>query len=254
MRAITRWPSPAMAEAELTHMARVPIDLALAGAQHAAYCAALAAAGCVVAELPVLAGHPDCAFVEDVAVILPEAVILCRPGAESRRGEAAAIVAALPTDRPLHRVEAPGTIDGGDVLVVGRDIFIGLSSRTNAEAIAAVTAATAGFGYKVIAVPVPGALHLKTAVTALADDLLVINPAWVDGAVFGRRLLTVDPAEPFGANVLHAGTGMFHAAASPLTRARIIAAGFAVTPIDISEFAKAEAGLTCLSLIVPPAV
>ena len=252
--AITRRPGPEMAEAaELTHMARQPIDMTHADAQHAAYRAALAAAGLAVTDLPPLDGHADAAFVEDVALLFPELVVVTRPGAVSRQAEVAALAPHLPADRPRAVIAAPATIDGGDVLVIGRDVFVGLSSRTNRDAVAQLTALLAMHGYRLTAVAVPGALHLKTAATALADDLVLLNPAWVSADAFGRRWLAVDPAEPFGANTLHAGGQIFHAAASPRTRARIAAQGLAVTPLEIGEFAKAEAGLTCLSLLVPPA-
>lgn len=254
MHALTRRPGPEMATAaELTHMDRQPIAMTRALAQHDAYRAALAGAGLAVIDLPALAGHADAAFVEDVALAFPEMLVLTRPGAASRQGEVAALAPHLPDDRPHAGVTAPATIDGGDVLVIGRDVFVGLSRRTNAAAVEQLTALLAPFGYRVIAVAVPGALHLKTAATALAGDLVLLNPEWIDAVAFGRRWLAVDPAEPFGANTLHAGGRIFHAAASPRTRARIEAEGFAVTPLDISEFAKAEAGLTCLSILVPPA-
>lgn len=255
MHALTRRPGPELATgAELTHMHRQPIDMGLALTQHRACRDALAAAGLAVIDLPALPGHADAAFVEDVALAFPELLVLTRPGAASRQGEVAALAPHLPQDRPIAAIAEPATIDGGDVLVIGREVFIGLSGRTNRAAVDQLTALLAPHGYCVIAVAVPGALHLKTAATALADDLMLLNPGWVGPGAFGRRWLAVDPGEPFGANTLHAGGRIFHAAASPRTRARIIAAGFAVTPLDISEFAKAEAGLTCLSILVPPAV
>ncbi len=252
--AITRRPSPAMADAELTHIAPVPIDIARADAQHAAYRAALIGTGLALVDLPALAGHPDCAFVEDVAVCLPEVVIRCRPGAVSRRGEVSAIAGALPMDRRVATIDAPGTIDGGDVLVIAKDIYIGRSTRTDAAAIAAVTCIVEPHGYRVHSVPMASALHLKTAVTALADDLLLLNPGWVDATLFGgRRHVAVAAGEPFAANSLRIGDALLYPAAYPQTAARIEAVGLAITGLDISEFAKAEAGLTCLSLIVPPA-
>ncbi len=247
VRAITRRPG-ALDRAELTHIARVPVDMARAAAQHAAYRAALARAGAEVVVLPALPDHPDCCFVEDTAVLLPELVIATRPGAASRQGEVGHIAAHLPSDRPRVTIAAPGTLDGGDVLVVGRDIFIGLTLRSNADAVAQVAAAAAAYGYRVTGVPLANALHLKTAVSALADDLVLVNTDWLDPAIFGRRHIASAPGEPFAANSLTVGGTVFHAT-GPATLARIAAAGFAVEFLDISEFAKAEAGLTCLSLI-----
>ncbi|OYU14481.1 MAG: dimethylargininase [Alphaproteobacteria bacterium PA4] len=247
IHALTRLPGP-LDRAELTHIDRVPVDMARALAQHAAYRAALTRAGASVTVLPALPDHPDCCFVEDTAVMLPELTIVTRPGAASRRGEIAAIVPHLPGDRPQLVITAPGTIDGGDVMVVGRDIFIGLTRRTNAEAVAQVAAGVAAHGYRVTAVPLAKALHLKTAVSALADDLVLVNTDWLDPAIFGRRHIASAPGEPFAGNSLTVGNTVFHATGEQ-TLARIAAAGFAVEFLDISEFAKAEAGLTCLSLI-----
>lgn len=250
--AITRLPSPALPHCELTHIARVPVDLGRAHVQHAAYRAALTAAGARVALLPALGDYPDSCFVEDVAVLLPELAIATRPGAVSRQGEVAEIAPHLPGDRPRVTIAAPGTLDGGDVMVVGRDIFIGLTARSNAAAVAQVAGAVAEFGYRVTGVPLAGALHLKTAVSALADDLVLVNADWLDPAIFGRRHIAAAPGEPFAGNSLTVGTTVFHAAGAA-TAARVAAAGFAVVRLDIGEFAKAEAGLTCLSLIVPEA-
>ncbi len=250
--AITRRPSPHMSDCELTHLSRTPIDAAEAERQHTAYRAALAACGIAVAALPPLDGHPDCAFVEDTAICLPELFVICRPGAASRLGEVASVAAVLPADRPQHIIEAPATIEGGDVLVAGKTIFVGRSTRTNAAGIAALAQATGSFGYRVVAVEVPGALHLKTAATALAPDLLLTNPAWVDVAAFGDlRHIAVSQAERFASNILSVNGQVFMHAGMPQTAAAITAAGFAVTALDVSEFAKAEAGLTCLSLLVP---
>lgn len=251
IRAITRQPSPLMADScELTHVERTPIDMALAASQHAAYVAALEHLGAHVTVLPPLAGHADCAFVEDPLIVLPELVIATRPGAPSRQAEGASLLAAAPIDRPHVILTAPATLEGGDVLRVGHTLYVGHSSRTNAEGIAALNRAVSPHGYTVIAVPVPGALHLKTAITALAPDLFVANPDWIDVSHFaGARIIPVDPAEPFAGNILPVGDQFLAAAAHPRTTERIDVAGFALTSVDISEFAKAEAGLTCMSLI-----
>ncbi len=251
IRAILRRPSARMEGGERTHVDRAPIDPALALAQHAAYAEALAAAGAEVLVLEGADDFPDCAFVEDVALTLPELCVVLKPGAASRRGEVEAVAAVLPADRPVMRLAA-GTMDGGDVLVVGRKIFVGLSTRTNREAIEALAAGTAAHGYQVTRVPTPGALHLKTAVTALDAETLAINPHWIDAAAFAgfRQIATAD-GEPFGGNTLTVGGRLFVQAATPRTAEAFAAAGFAPHALEIGEFAKAEAGLTCLSLIVP---
>ncbi|WP_304166545.1 dimethylarginine dimethylaminohydrolase family protein [Phenylobacterium aquaticum] len=248
---IVRALSPRMADGERTHLGRAPIDMALALVQHEAYAAALTAAGGQVTVLAADDLLADCAFVEDVAVVLPELSLVCRPGAASRRPEAAQVAPFLPADRP--RVDlAAGTLDGGDVLVVGRRIFVGLSTRTSPEGLAAFEAAVAPHGYAVIGVPVPGALHLKTAATALGPDRLLVNPAWVEPAAFeGFAILEVAEDEPFAANTLSLAGTLFTQAGAPGTFERLTRAGYAPVALEISEFAKAEAGLTCLSLIVP---
>lgn len=251
IRAILRRPSASMEGGERTHLDRAPIDPALALAQHDAYAAALAAAGAEVVMLEGADDLPDCAFVEDVALTLPELCVVLNPGAASRRGEVEAVAAVLPADRPIMRLAA-GTMDGGDVLVVGRRIFAGLSTRTDREAIAALAGATAAHGYQVTGVAVPGALHLKTAVTALDAETLAINPDWIDATAFaGFRQIATAAGEPFGGNTLTVGGRLFVQAATSRTAEAFAAAGFTPHPLEIGEFAKAEAGLTCLSLIVP---
>ncbi len=251
LKVLTRLPSPRMAEAELTHLARVPIDMALAIQQHAAYCTALSATGAEVVVLPALDGYPDCTFVEDVLISLPEISILTRPGAESRRGEVMAIQSALPADLPVAHIVTPGTVDGGDVLLIGKTLYVGLSTRTNHAGIAQLVELAQPFGYKIITVEVPGALHLKTAVTALSSDLILINPAWIDADAFGdQRRVVVHPQERFAGNSLSVGDRIFMQAVHPETARRVAAAGFAIEMLEISEFAKAEAGLTCMSVVM----
>lgn len=248
LHALTRLPSPALPDCELTHIDRQPIDLVRAEVQHAAYRAALLEAGAEVHVLAPLGDYPDSCFVEDTAVILPELVVRTRPGALSRQGEVALIAPELPADRPHITIAAPGTLDGGDVLVAGKDIFVGLTARSNAEAVAQLAEAAGRFGYRVVGVPLAGALHLKTAASALPDGRILVNPAWLDPAIFGRPWLASAAGEPFAANSLTLGDTLFHAAGAA-TSALLAAAGFRVVELDISEFAKAEAGLTCLSLV-----
>ena len=239
-----------MTHAELTHVARTPIDLPLAERQHAEYRAALAEAGLAVIDLPALDGHPDCAFVEDAAIVLPQLTVLTNPGAASRRGEVTSIAAALPGDRPMATIAAPATLDGGDVLLVGGSLYVGLSTRTNEEAVAALRVLVEPYGYAVLPVTVSGALHLKTAVTALDARTVLINPAWIDAGPFSQiEQIVVAPDEPFGANVLRIGDRVLAQSSAPRTAARLAARGYAVATLDIGEFTKVEAGLTCLSII-----
>lgn len=252
--AITRDVSACLAECELSFVSRAPLDVALAQRQHDAYRALLAALGCEVIALPALEAHPDAVFVEDVAVVLDEVAILTRPGAVSRRGEGASIALALADFRPLRDIEAPGTLDGGDVLRLDRALYVGASARSNAAGIEQLRALVAEFGYTVQAVPPRDCLHLKSAVTQVAADTVLVNPHWVDASVFtGWRLLEIDPDEPHAANALRVGEGdamtIVHPACFPLTQMRLAAAGIDVVTVDISELQKAEGALTCCSLL-----
>jgi dimethylargininase len=252
--AITRRPGPDLTRVELTHLPRVLIDPDVAEAQHGAYRAAIAACGVTVVDLPALPGFPDAVFVEDALIALPEVFVVCRPGALSRAGEVASLAAATPADRPLRQLEPPAKLDGGDVLRIGRTVHVGLSSRTNAAAVDQLRTILAPFGYAVWAVGLTGALHLKTAVTAPDEETLLFNPAWVDPAPFGSlKRIEVAPQEPFAANALVVGARVFLQAAHPRTAERLSKAGFEVAALDTSELAKAEAGLTCMSVLVPPA-
>jgi dimethylargininase len=248
--ALTRDVSPAMAQCELTHLSRVPIDVGLARAQHDNYEKALHALGCDVQRLPSGPDMPDAVFIEDTAVVLDELAILTRPGAESRWSEIAAVEAALAPFRALARVEAPGTIDGGDVLVAGRTLFIGLSGRTNGAAIEQVRTFVAPYGYLVQGVGVTGCLHLKSAATVVAEGVLLVNPAWVPLSAFqGAEILEVDPGEPSAANVVRVGGRLLYPSEFPRTGSRLSAGGFDVTTVDVGELAKAEGAVTCCSLI-----
>jgi dimethylargininase len=252
--AITRRPGPDLTRVELTHLPRVAIDPLAAEAQHRAYRGAIAALGLELLDLPALPGFPDAVFVEDALIALPEVFVVCRPGAASRAGEVASLEAAAPRDRAIRRLAPPARLDGGDVLRIGRTLYVGLSSRSNAAAADQLRSLLAPFGYGVEAVGLAGALHLKTAVTAPDEETLLFNPAWVDPALFGaRRRIEVAPPEPFAANALAVAGRVFVQAAHPRTAERLDQAGFVVEAIDTSELAKAEAGLTCMSVIVPPA-
>ena len=248
--AITREVSPAIGDCELTHLERSSIDVDVARAQHVAYAAALADLGCRVEQLPAEPDLPDSVFVEDVAVVLDEVAIITRPGAESRRGERPTIEQALMPYRPLDRIEAPGTIDGGDVLVAGRDVWIGLTSRSDHHAVRQFRGAVADHGYRVHATEVNGCLHLKSAVTAVDADTLLVDPDRVDVGQFGdRRCVTIDPSEPGAANVVRVGDAVVAASAYPRTAQRLVDAGYEVRTVDASELARAEGALTCCSLL-----
>ena len=248
--AITNTPSPRLTECELTHLERTPIDYAVALRQHQRYGEMLRACGAEVHALDVNRDHPDSVFIEDTAIVLDEIAVMMSMGAESRRGEPRAIETELRRWREIECVTLPATIDGGDVARVGRTLLVGQSSRTNAEGIAALTAIVARHGYRVIPVPVTGCLHLKSAATALPDGSLLVNPDWLDRApIAGFRTVSVPPDEPSAADVALVGETVCLAAEHPRTAELVESLGFTVRTTRLSEFAKAEGAVTCLSLI-----
>ena len=250
MHALIRPVSSAMARCELTHLARSPIDVALAREQHRRYADLLASLGCRLVELATEPDLPDSVFVEDTAVVLEEIAVITRPGAESRRPEVASVAGVLECHRRCVRIEGPGTLDGGDVLRVGRRIFVGQSGRSNADGIEQLAAAVVPYGYQVVPVPLRGCLHLKSAVTLVSADTLLINDDWVDRATWpGMRFVAVAPGEPHAANAICIGDTVVHAASGPRTGARIEAAGLRVLAVDLSELEKAEGAVTCCSVI-----
>lgn len=249
MIAITREVPSSINRAELTHVDRVPIDVARAREQHRQYREVLASIGCQVIELPADDAYPDSVFVEDTAIVLDDVAVITRPGAESRRGEVEAMAAALAPYRRLVRIEAPATIDGGDVLVAGRAIFVGLSTRTNEASLDQLR--RHAHGYEVVGIPVGEALHLKTAVTRVGPDTLLINRDWLEATPFaGWTLIDVDPDEPFAGNALLVGETVVCPTAFPGTRRRLEVHGITVRTVDADELAKAEGGVTCCSILV----
>lgn len=239
-----------MAACELTHLAREPIDMTLLARQHGRYVELLGELGCRVIELSSQPSLPDAVFVEDTAVVLDELAVLTRPGAASRRPELESIARALESHRKLARIEAPGTLDGGDVVVLGRRIFVGLSTRSNAAGIEQLAAALAPHGYEVQSVPLSGCLHLKSAACALGEDAVLAQSDWVDPAAFGAgEVVLIHPDEPGAANVLCLGQDAICPDAFPLTRARLEARGLRVHSLNISELQKAEGAVTCCSLV-----
>jgi dimethylargininase len=252
--ALVREVSDSIARCELTHLQREPIDPARARVQHAAYRAALVAAGCEVHEVAPLHDQPDAVFVEDCAVVLDELAIATQPGARSRRGEVESVAAALAVQRRVLRLSGAARLDGGDVLALGRTLFVGLSQRTNAEGVRQLRELAKPYGYDVETIAVEGALHLKTAVTRAGERLLLANPRWVDPRRFANwEIVEIDPSEPFAANVLRVGGATLGAAAFPRTNERLRARGVSLVEVDVSELAKAEGGVTCCALLVPSA-
>jgi len=248
--AVTRAVSPTLADCELTHLPRQRIDVARAAAEHLAYEAALRTLGATVVRAPPAPDLPDAVFVEDTAIVLDEIAVIARPGAPSRRPETEAIAGLLQRYRTLARIEAPATLDGGDVLRVGRTLYVGVSSRSNREAVAALTGLLGPWDYRVVAVEVTGCLHLKSAVTEVGDGLLLANPRWVSAGRFAPlEVLPVSDAEPGAANALRIGDAVVFPAHHARTARRLEEAGVRVVPVPCVEIAKAEGGVTCCSLL-----
>jgi dimethylargininase len=249
--AITRGVSATINDCELTHVERIPIDVACAREQHAVYEAALAALGCEIRRIPADDRYPDAVFIEDTAIILNELAVMTRPGAESRRGELDTVAAVLGEYRTLMRIEAPATIDGGDVLQLDDVLYVGRTPRTNDDGIAQLRKLIAPYGYRVVGVDVDGCLHLKSAVTRVAADALLMNRRWLSPSLFdGWRIIDVDDAEPSAANALRVGDCVIFPEELTRTRRKLEAEGIHVIAVPAGELARAEGGVTCCSLIV----
>ena len=250
-QAFVRKLSPQLERCELSFIERDPIDLTRAREQHAGYLATLESLGCELTWLQELPDHADGVFVEDTAVLAPELGVLTRPGAASRQGEVDSVGAALAARLPLARIEAPGTLEGGDVLQIGRRFFVGASARSNAGGVTQLRTLLAPYGYTVQAVALRGCLHLKSAITFIPPDVLLLNPQWVEPQAFGpARVVAVDPDEPYGANTLTIGGTTLVSTAYPRTRLRLEEAGVTTGALEVGELHKAEAALTCMSLLL----
>jgi dimethylargininase len=248
--ALTRAVSPTLGSCELTWLPRQPIDVSLAVNQHHEYERALAELGLKVISLPAEPDLPDAMFVEDPAVVLDEVAIITRMGCVSRAQESESLAAALSPYRPLRRLQEPATLEGGDVVRVGKDLFIGLSSRTNQAAIEQLRAELEPFGYRIWPVDVSGCLHLKSACCSIGDGRILANPSWLDTAAFGHlELIPVPEGEPGAANVLRIGDTVLMPACFPQTEAILRKLGLRIRTVDISELMKAEAAITCSSII-----
>ena len=251
-RAFTRAVSPRLPECALTHLERTPIDASAAAVQHAAYEQALAEAGFDLIRLPELPDDPDAVFVEDTALLLGGHAVITRPGAPSRADEAEFTAAGLADHFELHRIEN-GFLDGGDILRIGRTLYVGRSARTNAAGAEALRDIASRLGFTVVPAELRQCLHLKSAATFAGPDaagvlVLLYDAQCVDPAQFGGvDAVAVD--EPSAANCLRAGGRLILPAGNPRTVSRLRGRGFQVVELDVSELQKAEAGVTCMSLI-----
>lgn len=252
MIAWTRDVPSTIGRCELTHLARAPIDVMVARVEHARHEEALRNAGVEVRRLPPLDEQPDAVFVEDTAVVLDEVAVIARPGAASRRTEVDSVRAVLEAHRHLEAIEAPATLDGGDVLVLERDVLVGLTSRTNAEGARQLTGILAPHGYRVRGVALTGCLHLKSAATRCGPRTVIANPGWVDVTAFaGWNVINVDTHEPWAGNVLWLGATTIVPDGYPRTRKRLArSAGAELVAVPAGELAKAEGGVTCCSILL----
>jgi dimethylargininase len=250
--ALVRDLSPRITDAELTHLDRVPIDLERAQGQHEGYVALLHRLGLQVITLPPLPDHADGVFVEDVVVVVGDTAVLSRPGAESRRGEVESVRADLEAfGLDIASIVAPATLDGGDVLQVGDTVYVGDTTRSSAAGAEQLAAVLAPLGRTVVRVPVRGVLHLKSAATALPDGTVVALPGCVPHEAFAGREV-IDALEPTGGDLLLVGDTVVISATAPRTAEAVAARGFEVELVEVSELEKAEAGVTCMSVLLGP--
>jgi dimethylargininase len=250
LTALTRAVSRSLASCELTWLSRQKIDIDLAVEQHRQYEESLAAMGVRVISLPEQRAMPDAVFVEDPLVVVDEVAIVTRMGSLSRRAESDSLADAISAFRPLRRLPGPATLEGGDVMRIGRDVFVGLSGRTNAAGVRQLTRELEPFGYRVHPVEVRGCLQLKSACCPLGDGRILANPAWLDTAPLrDYRIVEVAPDEPGAANVLRIGNAVLMPASFPHTREIVRREGLRVRTADISELMKAEAAITCSCVI-----
>jgi dimethylargininase len=249
LAALTRRVSPSLASCQLEFLRREPIDAARAAEQHRGYEAALERLGVRVFSLPAEPDLPDCVFVEDPALVLDELAIITRMGAESRRGESESLAAVLARFRSLARITAPATLEGGDVVRLGKTLYVGLSRRTNIEGARQLGALVEPYGYHVVPVPVTGCLHLKSACCAVSADTVLANRELFDSSAFQCEVIDVPAEEPAAADILQIGATVLIPASFPRTARLLEKRGFDLQPLDVSELQKAEAGVTCMSLV-----
>jgi len=246
---ITHLPSPSLQQCELTFLNSEPIDIKKAQKEHKAYEDMIRSCGATIITIDENIDLPDSVFVEDPIIVFDEVAVLTSMGVASRRKESATMEKTFKKYREIKHIELPAKIEGGDVLKIGKRIFVGKSARTNGKGIRALRDIITPYGYEVISARVGGCLHLKTGCTALDEKTLLINPRWVDSKSFtGFRQIVVPKEEPFGANILKINETICMNEAFPKTIELVKSLGYNVKSTDITEFVKAEAGLTCMSV------
>lgn len=248
--ALTRPVSPSIVECALTYLERCSIDADLASRQHDAYVEALERLGATVVTLPQQPELPDAVFVEDTAVVVDEVAVMTRPRLPLRRAEVESTAAVLAGYRPQRALTGDATMEGGDVVRIDRTLYVGISTRTNETGVAQLAEFLEPFGYEVRATPFEGCLHLKTACTFIGRNTILANRQWVDTDQFaGVDVIEVAPDEPEAGNALPIGDGVIMPASFPGTRQRLEERGFKIESVDVSELQKAEAGVTCCSIV-----
>jgi dimethylargininase len=253
LNAVTREINRDLSQCELTYLPRANIDIDLALQQHQQYRSALSLLGCETLTMPTEAGLADSVFIEDTALVLDELAILCRPGAASRRPEVPAVERFLKDYRKLESIRAPGTLDGGDLLQVGKVIYAGLSTRSNKSGIEQLRSIVGSHGYRVITMETAKCLHLKSAASLIAPNTLLVNPDWISASAFGNcDLVTVDKTEAHAANALLIGTRLIYPSSFPRTAEKLAGLGIKVTSVNVSELQKAEGAVSCCSLVFDP--
>ena len=250
MIALTHVVSPNIDKCELSFLDRNPINYNQAVRQHEEYCALLRDCGLQVVELSVNRSYPDSTFIEDTAVVVDELAVMASMGVESRRGEVHNVESVLASYRDIRHIQLPATLEGGDVLRIEKRIFVGISPRTNIAGFESIKEILEPFGYEVIPVAVNGCLHLKSACIAVDDRTLLVNPRWLDlQPLRDFRIIPVPEDEPAAVNSLRINNTICMHSGFPKTAELLVNLGFSLKTIDISELLKAEAGMTCSSII-----
>lgn len=248
--AITREVSESLQDCQLTYLPRSSINLSRAREEHHQYENCLVRLGCEIHRLPEEPDLPDAVFIEDTALVIGELAVITRPGASSRRAETPSVAKKLENYRDLRYINPPGTLEGGDLLLIGRVLYAGISNRSNLAGIEQLQSYLSPHGYSIRPIKIRDCLHLKSAVSQVAERVLLINPNWVEASAFGDfELVEVDPSEPFGANALLINHHVLYPLGYQKTLHRLEKRGIEVEGVDITELAKAEGGVTCCSLI-----
>lgn len=251
MIAVTRPVSASLADCQLTHVARTPLDVGRAREQHEHYEAALRQLGAEVVRVPAADDLPDAVFVEDVAIVLEDCALVATMGSPVRRRERDAVASVLARYVETVHAHGEGRFDGGDVLRIGRTLHVGVSARTDRAGFELVRDFAVRRGFDVNPVPVRGCLHLKTAATCIGEHTVLVDPAFVPPERFaGAQVLHVHAGEVGAANALRLGESLLVIEGAPRTAEMLARAGFQPRTLDISELEKAEAGLTCMSILI----